>query len=85
MEQWNSVLKSTERHLVKLLFKESLKVVSLLNNEFETLLISSFPKDFKAERTRIVKRGKKVVRSLRDKRTKNWRKFESNSFKYDNE
>ena len=34
MEQWNSVLKSTERDLVELLFKESEKVVSSLNNEF---------------------------------------------------
>ena len=62
--QWNitwfySVLKNTERHLVKLLLKESEKVVLLLNNEFETLLLSSFPKDFKAERDRIAKRGKK--------------------------
>ena len=40
MEQWNAVLKSTERHLVKLLLKESEKVVSSLNNEFETLLLS---------------------------------------------
>ena len=59
MEQWNSVLKSTERDLVELLLKESQKVVSPLNNEFETLLISSFPKDFKVERDRIVKRVKK--------------------------
>ena len=44
MEQWNSVLKSTERHLVKLLLKESEKVVSSLNNEFETLLLSYFLK-----------------------------------------
>ena len=56
MEQWNSVLKGTERHLVELLLKESQKVVSSLNNEFETLLKSSFPKDFKGERDRIVKR-----------------------------
>ena len=46
-EQWNSVLKSTERHLVELLLKESQKLVPLLNNEFETLLELSFPKDFK--------------------------------------
>ena len=32
MEQWNSVLKSKERHLVELLLKESQKVVSSLNN-----------------------------------------------------
>ena len=57
MEQWNSVLKSTERHLVKLLLKESEKVVSSLNKEFETLLLSSFPKGFKVERGCIVKRG----------------------------
>ena len=85
MEQWNAVLKSTERHLVKLLLKESEKVVSSLNNEFETLLLSSFPKNFKVERDRISKRGKKIVRSLQDKRKKKWRKFESNSFKYDSE
>ena len=48
-------------------------------------MISSFPKDFKTERNRIVKRGKKIVRSLQDNRIKNWRKFESNSFKYDSE
>ena len=59
MEQWNAVLKSTERHLVKLLLKESEKVVSSLNNKFETLLLSSFPKDFKVERDRISKRGEK--------------------------
>ena len=70
MEQWNAVLKSTERHLVKLLLKESEKVVSSLNNEFETLLLSSFPKNFKVERGRISKRGKKIVRSLQDKRIK---------------
>ena len=81
MEQRNSVLKSRERHLVELLLKESQKIVSSLNNEFETLLKSSFPKDFKVERDRIVKRGKKIVRSLQDKRIKKWRKFESNSFK----
>ena len=69
MEQWNSVLKGTERHLVELLLKESQKVVSSLNNEFETLK-SSFPKDFKGERDRIVKRGKKTVRSFQDKRIK---------------
>ena len=86
MEQWNAVLKSTERHLVKLLLKESEKVVSSLNNEFETLLLSSFPKNFKVERDRISKRGKKIVRSLQDKRIKKkWRKFESNSFKCDSE
>ena len=85
MEQWNAVLKSTERHLVKLWLKESEKVVSSLNNDFETLLLSSFPKDFKVERDRIAKRGKKIVRSLQDKRIKKWRKFESNSFKYDSE
>ena len=71
--------------MVELLLKESQKVVSSLNNEFETLLISSFPKYFKVERDRIVKRGKKIVRSLQDKRIKKWRKFESNSFKYDSE
>ena len=60
MEQWNSVLKSTERHLVELLLKESQKVVSSLNNEFETLLISSFPKDFKVVGYCIVKRVKKL-------------------------
>ena len=56
-----------------------------MNNEFETLLLSSFPKDFKVERDRIAKRGKKIVRSLQDKRIKKWGKFESNSFKYDTE
>ena len=30
-----------------------------------------------------MKRGKKIVRSLQDKKIKTWRKFESNSFKYD--
>ena len=68
IEQWNAVLKSTERHLVKLLLKESEKVVSSLNNDFETLLLSSFPKDFKVERDHIVKRGVKIARSLQDKR-----------------
>ena len=85
MEQWNLVLKSTERHLVELLPKESQKVVSSLDNEFETLFKSSFPKDFKVERDRIVKRGKKIVRSLQDKRIKKWRKFKNNSFEYDSE
>ena len=85
MKQRNSVLKSIGRHLVKLLLKESQKVVSSLNNEFETLLISSFPKDFKVERDRIVKRGKNNFRSLQDKRIKEWRNFERNSFKYDSE
>ena len=85
MEQWNSVLKSTERHLVKLLLKESEKVVSSLNKEFETLLLSSFPKGFKVERGCIVKRGKKIVRSVQDKRIKKWRKFKSNLFKCDSE
>ena len=70
MEQWNSVLKNTERHLVKLLLKESEKVVSSLNNEFETLLLSSFPKDLKVERDCLVKKGKKIVRSLQDKKIK---------------
>ena len=60
-------------------------MVSSLNNDFETLLLSSCPKDFKVERDRIAKRGKKIVRSLQDKRIKKWRKFESNSFKYDSE
>ena len=59
LEQWNAVLKSTERHLVKLLLKQSEKVVSSLNNDFETYLLSSFPKDFKVEIDRIAKRGKK--------------------------
>ena len=85
MEQWNLVLKSTERHLVELLPKQSQKVVSSLDNEFETLFKSSFPKDFKVERDRIVKRGKKIVRSLQDKRIKKWRKFKNNSFEYDSE
>ena len=52
--------KSTERHLVELLFKESQKVVSSLNNQFKILLISSFAKDFKVERDRIVKEAKKL-------------------------
>ena len=56
-----------------------------MNNKFETLLKSSFPKGFKVERDRIMKGGKKIVRSLEDKRIKKWRKFESNSFKYDSE
>ena len=60
-------------------------MVLSLNNDFEALLLSSFPKDFKAERYRILKRGVKVVRSLQDKKIKKWRKFESNSFKYDSE
>ena len=30
------------------------------NNDFETLLLSSFPKDFKVERDRIAKRVKKL-------------------------
>ena len=85
MGQWNSVSKSTERHLVELLLKESKKVISSLNNEFETLLKSSFSKYFKVERDRIVKSGKKNARSLQDKRIKKWRKFDSNSFKYDSE
>ena len=85
MGQWNSVSKGTERHLVELLLKESKKVVSSLNNEFETLLKSSFSKDFKVERDRVVKRSKKNVRRLQDKRIKEWRKFDSNSFKYDSE
>ena len=85
MDQWNSVLNSTERHLVELLLKESQKVVPSLNNEFETLLKSSFPKGFNIERHHIIKRGKKIVRSLLDKRIKKWGEFESNSFKYDSE
>ena len=32
-----------------------------------------------------MKRGKKIVKSLKVKRIKKWRKFESNSFKYDGE
>ena len=56
-----------------------------MNNKFETLLKSSFPKGFKVERDRIMKGGKKIVRSLEDKRIKKWRKFESNSIKYDSE
>ena len=32
-----------------------------------------------------MKRGKKIVRSLQGKRIRKWRKFESNSFKYDSE
>ena len=32
-----------------------------------------------------MKGGKKIVRSLEDKRIKKWRKFESNSIKYDSE
>ena len=71
--------------MVKSLLKESEKVISSLNNEFETLLLSSFPKHFKVERDLITKKGKKIVRSLQDKRIKKWRKFESNSFKYDSE
>ena len=39
MEQWNAVLKSTERHLVKFLLKESEKVVASLSSEFETFLL----------------------------------------------
>ena len=62
MEQWNSVLKRTERYLVELLLKTSQKVVLSLSNEFETLLISSYPIDFKIERDRIVKTGKKIAR-----------------------
>ena len=62
MEQWNSVLKRTERDLVELLLKTSQKVVLSLSNEFETLLISSYPIDFKIERDRIVKTGKKIAR-----------------------
>ena len=53
------------------MLKESQKVVSSLSNEFETLLKSLFHKDFKAERDRIMKRGKKIVRSFQDKRIKN--------------
>ena len=45
--------------LVELLLKESQRIVSSLNNEFETLLISSFPEDFKVERDRTMERGKK--------------------------
>ena len=85
MEQWNAVLKIAERHLVKLFLKKSEKVVSLLNNDFETLLLSSSPKDFKVERDRIVKRGEKIVTIFQNKRIKKWRKFDSNSFKYDSE
>ena len=48
-------------------------------------MLTSFPKNSKVERDRIAKRGKKIVRSLQDKRIKKWRKFESNSFKYDSE
>ena len=65
MEEWNSVLRNTEKHLVELLLKESQNVVSSLNNEFETLLISSFLKDFKVESDRIVKRDKKLSGVLR--------------------
>ena len=32
---------------------------------------SSFPRDFKVERDRFMKRGKKIARSLQDKRDKN--------------
>ena len=53
------------------MLKESQNVVSSLNNEFETLLISSFLKDFKVERDLIVKRGKKLVRSFKIKESKN--------------
>ena len=71
--------------MVKLLRKEPEKVVSSLNKKFETLLLSSSPKDFKVERDRILKRGKKIVRSFQDTRIEKWRKFESNSFKCDSE
>ena len=57
--------------MVKLLLKESQIVVSSLNNEFETLLISLFPKDFKVERDRIVKRRKKMSGVFKIKESKN--------------
>ena len=71
MEQWNAVLKSTEKHLVELLLREFEKVISSLNNDFETLLLSSFPKDFKVERDRIVKRGNKLSGVFNIKELKN--------------
>ena len=56
-----------------------------MNNEFETFLLSSFPKDFKVEKNHIVKSGKTIVRILQDKIIKKWRKSENNSFRYDSE
>ena len=41
-------------------------------------MLTSFPKNSKVEEDRIAKRGKKIVRSLQDKRIKKWRKFETN-------
>ena len=69
--------------MVKLLLNKSEKVVLSWNKEFETLLLSSFPKNLQVERVRIAKRVKKVVKSLEEKRIKKRRKFESNLFKYD--
>ena len=41
-----------------------------MNNDFETLLISSFPKDLKVERDRTVKRGKKLSGVFKMKESK---------------
>ena len=41
------------------------------NNDFETLLLSSFPKDFKVERDRIAKRVKKLSGVFKIKELKN--------------
>ena len=60
MEKWNSVLKSAEGHLVKLLLKESEKVVSSLNNEFENYYYDHFLKFHDRKRSHREKRQRKL-------------------------
>ena len=76
MQQWNSVLKNTERRLVELLHDETKKIVSSLDVEFETSLKETYPRNYKATMESVIKENVYLVESLRRRRNKKWRKFE---------
>ena len=77
MQQWNSALQNTERRLVELLRDETTKIVSLLNVKFETSLEEAYLKNLKAAREHVIKENVHPVESLRRRKNKKWRKFES--------
>ena len=77
IENWNLVLKKTERRLVEILLEETETVINEMKNNFERKLKEHYPQNYGSVRRNIKKDTHIVTRILREKREKKWRKFKS--------
>ena len=81
LEEWNSVLRNAQRHLIEPVLTEVKVVSKAVEDKFERKLREMFPEKFTTARNKVKQQSKKLVITLRNRHHKKWlniRRKESN-------